>query len=94
MVEFSCIRPSDKTATPNLAGLTYLTEDVRTMLQCLPGFSAVTDWSKNWHGVLADFTFMNLLLHLVYERDNLAMQSMRVFKSLKASFSDGFVSNV
>ena len=57
----------------------------------------MTDWSKNRRGVLVDFTFMNLLLYLVYGRDKtFDMQSMRAFKSLKAYrfFSDGFVSNV
>ena len=62
--ESMACRP-DETMTPDLAGLTYLTEDVRTKLQCLPGLSMVTDWSKNWWGVLVDFTFMNLLLYLV-----------------------------
>ena len=99
MAEFGCIRRPDKTETPDLAGLTYLPEDVRTKLQCLPGFATVTDWSKNWRGVPVHFTFMNLLLYLVCGRDKtFDMQSMRAFKSLKAyrffSESDGFVSNV
>lgn len=85
MAEFGCIRRTDETATPDLTRLTYLTEDVRTKLQCLPGFLTVTDWSKNRRGVLVDFTFMNQLLYLVYGRDKtFGMQSMRAFKSLKA----------
>ena len=99
MAEFGCIRRPDETATPDLAGLNYLTEDVRTKLQCLPGFATVTDWSKNWCGVPVHFTFMNLLLYLVCGRDRtFDIQSMRAFKSLIAyrffSESDGFVSNV
>lgn len=97
MAEFGCIRRTDETATPDLTGLTYLAKDVRTKLQHLPGFSTVTDWSKNRRGVLVEFTFMNLLLYLVYGRDKtFGMQSMRAFKSLKAYrfFSNGFVSNV
>ena len=78
MVEFGCIRRTDETATPDLTRLTYLTEDVRTKLQCLPGFSTVTDWSKNRRGVLVDFTFMSQLLYLVYGRDKtFGMQSMQ-----------------
>ena len=69
MVEFGCIRRTDETATPDSPRLTYLTEDVRTKLQCLPGFSTVTDWSKNRRGVLVHFTFMNQLVYLVYGRD-------------------------
>ena len=77
MAEFGCICRPDETATPDLAGLTYLTEDVRTKLQCLPGFATVTDWSENWRGVLVHFTFMNLLLYLVCGRDKtFDMQSM------------------
>ena len=34
MAEFGCIRRTDETATPDLTRLTYLTEDVRTKLQC------------------------------------------------------------
>ena len=97
MAEFGCIHSPDETVTPDLAGLTYLIEDVRTKLQSLPGFSTVIDWSKKKQGVLVDFTFMNLLLYLVCGRDKtFDMQSMRAFKSLKAYrfFSDGFVSNV
>ena len=69
MAEFGCIRRPDETTTPDLAGLTYLTEDVRTKLQCLPGFATVTDWSKNWRGVPVHFSLMNLLLYLVCGRD-------------------------
>ena len=84
MAEFGCIRHPDNNATPDLAGLTFLTEDVRTKLQCLSGFATVTDWSKNWRGVPVHFTFMNLLLYLVCGRDKtFDMQSMRAFKSLK-----------
>ena len=82
--------------SPDLSGLTCVTDDVRTKLQCLPGFSTVTDWSKYRRGVLVDFT-MNLLLYLVCGRDKtFDMQSMRAFKSLKVYrfFADGFVSNV
>ena len=64
MAEFGFIRRTDETATPDSTGLTYLTEDVRTKLQCLPGFLTVTDWSKNRRGVLVDFSFMNQLLYL------------------------------
>ena len=43
----------------------------------------MTDWSKNRRGVRVDFTFMNLLLYLVYGRDKtFDMQSMQAFKSL------------
>ena len=46
---------------------------------------------------LKDFTFMNLLVYLVYGRDrSFDMESLKAFKSLKAYkfFHDGFVRNV
>ena len=97
MSELGCICCPDEATSPDLSGLTYVTDNVRTKLQCLPGFSTVTDWSKHRRGVLVDFTFMNLLLYLVCGRDKtFDMESMRAFKSLKAYrfFADGFVSNV
>ena len=96
MSELSCIRHPDEATSPDLSGFTCVTDDVRTKLQCLPGFSTVTDWSKHRRGVLVDFTFMNLLLYLVCGRDKTFDMSMRAFKSLKAFsfFADGLVSNV
>ena len=58
---------------------------------------SVKEWSKKLKDVLKDFTFMNLLIYLVYGRDkSFDMQSLKAFKSLKAYkfFYDGFVKNV
>ena len=55
------------------------------------------EWNKKLNGVLKDFTFMNLLIYLVYGRDkSFDMQSLKAFKSLKAYkfYYDGFVKNV
>ena len=63
----------------------YLTEEVKGVLRALPPFSNVMDWSKSLGGILKDFTFMNLLVYLVYGRDKtFDMQSIKAFKSLKA----------
>jgi len=65
--------------------ITYLTEEVKGIPKALPAFSSVVDWSKLIGGILKDFTFMNLLVYLVYGRDKtFDMQSMKAFKSLKA----------
>ena len=77
--------------------ISYITEDVKRVLRRLPGFSSVVDWEKRLVGVLKDFTFMNLLIYLVYGRDkSFDMQSLKAFKSLKAYkyFFDGYVRNV
>jgi len=63
----------------------YLTEKLKGVLRVLPPFSSVADWSKSLDGILNAFTFMNLLVYLVYGRDKtFDMQSMKAFKSLKA----------
>ena len=78
-------------------GISYITAEVRDALQQLPLFESITHWKKETRGALSDFTFMNLLIYLVYGRDkSFDMQSLKAFKSLKAYkfFYDGFVKNV
>ena len=87
---------NDNDDDPTVA-ISYLTNDVKCVLKDLPPFSSVTEWSKNLNGVLRDFTFMNLLIYLVYGREkSFDMQSLKAFKSLKAYkyFYDGYVKNV
>ena len=52
-----------------LLSISYLTKDVKRVLNDLPAFSSVVQWGKQLKGVLNDFTFMNLLIYLVYGRD-------------------------
>ena len=62
---------------PELPSLSYLTNDVRKKFQSLPKFGEVDVWSKNLSGIISDFTFMNLLVYLVYRRDKtFDMESM------------------
>ena len=81
----------------DFTGISYITDEVRSALRSLPAFSSVKEWNKKLNGVLKDFTFMNLLIYLVYGRDkSFDMQSLKAFKSLKAYkfYYDGFVKNV
>ena len=83
--------------TMNSLGLSYITPDIQETLKSLPPFSTVTSWMKELSPHLKEFTFMNLLVYLVYGRDkSFDMDSMRAYKSLKAYkfFFDGFVKNV
>ena len=66
--------------------ITYITEEAKSVLKVLPPFSSVTEhWSKTLDSTLKDFTFMNLLVYLVYSRDKtFDMHSLKAFKSLKA----------
>ena len=96
MAQLGCVR-RDEADGEDLLGLSYVTPEVKEKLRGLPSFSSVASWTKTLEGVIADFTFMNLLIYLVFGRDKtFDMQSMRAFKSLKTYrfFADGFVSNV
>ena len=78
-------------------GISYITPTVIGALRQLPTFESISQWKKETKGCLKDFTFMNLLIYLVYGRDkSFDMQSLKAFKSLKAYkfFYDGFVKNV
>ena len=76
--------------------ISYLTQDIKDVLRSLPPFSSISEWGKKLDS-LKDFTFMNLLVYLVYGRDrSFDMEFLKAFKSLKAYkfFHDGFVRNV
>ena len=81
----------------DITEISYITDEVKHALRKLPPFKSVTDWQKDMRGVLMDFTFMNLLIYLVYGRDkSFDMHSLKAFKSLKAYkfHYNGFVKNV
>ena len=74
--------------------ISYLTEEVKRILGWLPPFLRVTQWTKTLKGVLADFTFMNLL---IYSSDkHFDMDSIKAFELLKVYkyFHDGYVKNL
>ena len=61
--------------------ISYLTKDVKCVLNDLPTFSIIVQWGKQLKDVLNDFTFMNLLIYLVYGKDkSLYMQSLKAFE--------------
>ena len=97
MARIGATRDSSLDEETEFTGISYITDEVRTVLRSLPSFSSVREWDKKLQGVLKDFTFMNLLIYLVYGRDkSFDMQSLKAFKSLKAYkfYYDGFVKNV
>jgi len=83
-------REGEDSSDGELCSISYRTDDTRKVICELPPFTTVTTWSKKLLGVLTEFTFMNLLIYLVYEM--LVMESMKAFRSLKYFF-DGFVQN-
>ena len=88
MAQLACVH-RDEVDGEDISGLTCVTHEVKEKLRGLPSFSSVHSWTKTLEGVIADFTFMNLLNGWDKTFD---MQSMWAFKSLKAYlfFTDGF----
>ena len=97
MARIGAIQEDEGADSDDACAISYLTDETKRDIRELPSFSSVTNWTKNLAGVLVEFTFMNLLIYLVYGRDKtFDMQSMKAFRSLKAYkyFFDGFVRNV
>ena len=80
MAKIGAVRDTstDDTTTGEIfTGISYITAEVRDALQQLPLFESITHWKKETRGALKDFTFMNLLIYLVYGRDkSFDMQSL------------------
>ena len=101
MCRLGCVRVAgaeeDVVDDCDVPGLPHVTEAVKAKLLTLPPFSAVDVWKKTIRGVITDFTFMNLLVYLVYRRDKtFDLNAIKAFKSLKAYkfFAEGYVKNV
>ena len=85
MARIGAIQEGEGADSDDACAISYLTNETKRDIRELPSFSSVTNWTKNLAGVLAEFTFMNLLIYLVYGRDKtFDMQSMKAFRSLKA----------
>ena len=50
-------------------GLSYVTPEVKEKLRGLLSFLSMASWTKTLEGIIADFTFMNLLVYLVFGWD-------------------------
>ena len=84
MARIGALQPKSDVRFDDIGTISYLTEDIKCDLCSLPSFTSVTEWGKKLAGVLINFTFMNLLLYLVYGRDKtFDMQSLKAYKSLK-----------
>ena len=97
MARIGAIQGNVATDSGDTCAISYLTDETKRDIRELPSFSSVTNWTKNLAGLLMEFTFMNLLIYLVYGREKtFDMQSMKAFRSLKAYkfFYDGYVRNV
>ena len=85
------------TDSEDACAISYLTDDTKRVLCDLTLLTSIASWSKKLDGKLK-FTFMNLLIYLVYGRDKtFDMQSLKAFRSLKLkpiNIFDGFVRNI
>ena len=85
MARIGAIQEDESADSDDACAISYLTDETKRDIQELPSFSSVTNWTKNLDGMLVEFTFMNLLIYLVYGREKtFDMQSMKAFRSLKA----------
>ena len=90
MARIGAIQEDESTDSDDVCAISYLTNQTKQDIRELPSFSSVTNWTKNLAGMLVEFTFINLLIYLVYGREKtFDMQSMKAFRSLK-----GYVRNV
>ena len=97
MARIGALQYESDARSDDIRTILYLDEDTKHVIRNLPAFASVTQWDKKLAGVLMEFTFMNLLIYLVYGRDKtFDMQSLKAYKLLKAYkvFYDGFVKNV
>ena len=97
MARIGAIRDKSLDEKSDFCEISYITSEATDVLRELPEFSRVKEGSKKLKYVLKDFTFMNLLIYLVYGRDkSFDMQSLKAFKSLKAYkfFYDEFIKNM
>ena len=69
MAQLGCVHWDEVDGKDSVSGLAYVTHEVKEKLRGLPSLSSVDSWTKTLKGVIADFTFMNLLIYLVYGRD-------------------------
>jgi len=84
MAHIGAIHEDEGADSDDACAISYLTNEMKRDIRELPSFSSVTNWTRNLAGMLVEFTFMNLLIYLVYGRDKtFDMQSMKAFRSLK-----------
>ena len=96
MARIGAVQEDESADSDDVCAISYLTDETKQDIRELPSFTSVTNWTKNLAGILMEFTFMNLLIYLVYGREKtFDMQSMKAFRSLKVyKFFDGYVRNV
>ena len=60
MAHIGAIQEDNSAYSDDGCAISYLTDETK---QGFPSFSSVTNWMKNLAGLLAEFTFMNLLIY-------------------------------
>ena len=80
MLHIEALQQHEMTDSEDDCAISYLTDDTKRVLHELPSFTSIDSWSKQLRGKLKEFTFMNLLIDLVYGREKtFDMQSLKAF---------------
>ena len=69
MAHIGALQQHEMTDSEDACAISYLTDDTKRVLRELPLFTSIDSWSKQPGGKLKEFTFMNLLIYLVYWRE-------------------------
>ena len=82
MAHIGALQQHETTDSEDSCAISYLTDDTKRVLRELPSFTSIDSWSKQLGGKLKEFTFMNLLIYLVYGREKtFDIQSLKAFRS-------------
>ena len=81
MAHNESLQEDEGTDSDDVGAISYLIDETKEgILSCL----TVTKWEKKLAGSLVEFTFINLLICLVWRDKKFEMQSMKAFRSLEA----------
>ena len=69
MVCIGALQQDEDIESDNSCAISHLTDDTMDVLHNLSASESVHSWSKKLGGILKEFTVINLLIYLVYERD-------------------------
>ena len=62
MARIGAVQKDEGADSDDACAISYLTDDTKQDIWKFPAFTSVTNWTKNFAGMLVEFTFMNLLI--------------------------------
>ena len=61
-MHIGAVREDESADWDDTCAISYLTDKTKWYTRERPSFSSITNWMKDLAGMLAEFTFMNLLI--------------------------------